>query len=124
MSPWHYQPYACESMNTSQRSAVRDENIGEAAMQVVTVVWLVLRLCRLVVTFSSSSFMRTQMVSLGVSNGSLSGTFRLRYGDQATYPLEANASAEAVEVSQALATFSRIPRAVEQSKTPPGRLFS
>lgn len=36
---------------------------------------------------------------MGTTNGSLSGTFRLRYGTQATVPLDANASAEAVEVS-------------------------
>lgn len=39
-----------------------------------------------------------QVVSVAATNGSLSGTFRLRYGDQATVPLDANASAEAVEV--------------------------
>lgn len=39
-----------------------------------------------------------QVVSLAATNGSLSGTFRLRFGDQATVPLDANASAEAVEV--------------------------
>ena len=40
-----------------------------------------------------------QVVSVGATNGSLSGTFRLRYGDQATVPLDANATASAVEVS-------------------------
>lgn len=39
-----------------------------------------------------------QVVSVAVTNGSISGTFQLRYGDQATAPLDVNASAEAVEV--------------------------
>lgn len=39
-----------------------------------------------------------QVVSVAVTNGSLSGTFQLRYRDQATAPLDVNASAEAVEV--------------------------
>ena len=40
-----------------------------------------------------------QVVSVAATSGSLSGTFRLRYGDQATVPLDVNASALAVEVS-------------------------
>lgn len=40
-----------------------------------------------------------QVVSVATTNGSLSGTFQLRYEDQATAPLDVNASAEAVEVS-------------------------
>lgn len=40
-----------------------------------------------------------QVVSVGATGGSLSGTFRLLYEDQATVPLAVNASAEAVEVS-------------------------
>lgn len=39
-----------------------------------------------------------QVVSVAVTNGSISGTFQLRHGDQATAPLDVNASAEAVEV--------------------------
>ena len=39
-----------------------------------------------------------QVVSVGATNGSLSGTFRLRYGDQATVPLDANATDGVVEV--------------------------
>lgn len=41
-----------------------------------------------------------QVVSVAASNGSLSGTFQLRYEDQATAPLDVNASAEAVEVRE------------------------
>lgn len=40
-----------------------------------------------------------QVVSVAATSGSLSGTFQLQYGDQATAPLDVNASAEAVEVS-------------------------
>lgn len=39
-----------------------------------------------------------QEVSVAATAGSLSGTFRLLYEDQATVPLAVNASAEAVEV--------------------------
>lgn len=40
-----------------------------------------------------------QVVSVAATSGSLSGTFRLQYGDQATAPLDVNASAQAVEAS-------------------------
>lgn len=39
-----------------------------------------------------------QVVSVAATSGSLSGTFRLVYEDQATVPLAVNASAETVEV--------------------------
>lgn len=50
--------------------------------------------------YTTSTF-PAQIVSLGTTNGSLSGTFRLRYEDQATSPLQVNASSEAVEVGNA-----------------------
>lgn len=46
-----------------------------------------------------------QVVSVAVTNGSLSGTFSLRYGDQATAPLDVNASAEAIEVRLEIFAF-------------------
>lgn len=43
---------------------------------------------------------REQVVSVAATNGSVSGSFSLKYGDQATAPVDANASAEAIEVGR------------------------
>lgn len=46
-----------------------------------------------------------QVVSVAATSGSLSGTFRLLYEDQATVPLAVNASAGAVEVYRVCLSF-------------------